>query len=486
MPVHLVAPFAAAAAWGALQDCEGGGSRDSPRTYQEDFEEGEDDNIEMAIEQRLSSSYVMVDGSATERNSGDENDLDSNGERRRARRRRSQEEENDESAYPQPSIQHSTSTFGENNTPAGMSFSEHPASLRMMNSFNAGGGIAGGGAAAATVPGGPNNIVTTKLQLQQQGNQRSVQLRRGNSQCSVDSLLVGNSLAGFVDGDFASGKVRDIPVDGCFVMQFVPVAQSLLAVGARKSIDFYETTSYSMAYRLPQEKQVSALQWLPMAKHQGKKSLGRNLLAVGDLAGNVTLLQVADELLEMYGPTIVHKFNVDDQIRSIDLQFMGENTILLAVGDKSGKITFSMYSLELEPIANYVAYNIDNGKVLSLAIQSQQALLAISTMDGEAMVHKLEQDETKMWHLVQQRLFSRQRRGAVRSVTFSPTGNLLALGGYDKTLVLVDTCLWAVVREHTLEGTINTIEFDPYDRYLAVGTRDKSFVLFDTSTWMPI
>ena len=221
------------------------------------------------------------------------------------------------------------------------------------------------------------------------------------------------------------------------------------------------------------------------ARFQGKKSLGRNLLAVGDLGGTVTLLQIEDEVLEMCGPTIVHRFNVKDQIRSIDVQPMGD-TILLAVGDKGGKVTFSSYTMDLEPISNCVVHHIENGRVLSLALQPTQKLLAVSTMGGDASVYQVQEDEDVCWQLLPQRLFSQQRRGAVRSITFSPLGNLLALGGYDKTLVMVDTNLWAVVRELKLEGTINVIEFDPFDRYLAVGTRDKSFVLFDTSTFVPI
>ena len=488
MPVHLYAPFAAAAAWGALQDCDAD-ARDSPRVYKEgedppDGNSEDENDYTAAFEQRLSSSYVVVD-EAERCSSDDTADRDSN----------NQQPFMNNDGFPHPSIQHSTSTFGEAGGPA-LSFSEPPNSLRMLSSFNH--GATGGTAAtlAGTMVMGP-----TKTQQQGQNRQRSVILRRGSSQLSVSSM--GNALSGFVDGDFASGKIRDIPVDGCFVMQFIPQSHNLLAVGARKSIDFYETTSYSIAYRLPQETQVSALQWLS-PKNSDKSSkdrstattnagnsrggfgLGRNLLAVGDLGGNVTLLQVEDEILEMYGPTIVHRFKVEDQIRSIDLQHVGD-TILLVVGDKSGKVTFSSYTMELELISNCVAHHIENGRILSVSIQAERKLLALSTMSGGVSVHRLQEGvQLGNWQLASERLFSCQRRGAVRSIIFSKTSNLLALGGYDKTLVMVDTNLWAVVRELKLEGTINVIEFDPYGRYLAVGTRDKSFVLFDTSTFVPI
>lgn len=493
MPVHLYAPFAAAAAWGALQDCDAD-ARDSPRVYKEgedppDGNSDDENDYTAAFEQRLSSSYVVVD--ETERCSSDDTaDRNSN-------RSNQQQQFMNTDGFPPPSIQHSTSTFGEAGGPA-MSFSEHPNSLRVLSSFNHG---APGG--TGTTPAGAMIMGPTKTQQLGQNRQRSVILRRGSSQLSVSSM--GNALSGFVDGDFASGKVRDIPVDGCFVMQFIPAQnKNLLAVGARKSLDFYETTSYTIAYRLPQETQVSALQWLSpkinsvkdggsptttatnAGNSRGGFGLGRNLLAVGDLGGNVTLLQVEDEILEMYGPTIVHRFNVEDQIRSIDLQHVGD-TILLVVGDKGGKVTFSSYTMELELTSNSVAHHIENGRVLSVSIQAEQRLLALSTLSGEVTVHRLQEGaQFGSWQLASERLFSCQRRGAVRSIIFSTTSNLLALGGYDKTLVMVDTNLWAVVRELKLEGTINVIEFDPYDRYLAVGTRDKSFVLFDTSTFVPV
>lgn len=441
MPIHMAAPFAAAAAWGALQDCESD-LRDSPKRIKPS-EDDEELNEEQGVEIQTSFSSVTV-----------------NGPQATLADAISSEEQGDSSYLRPPSVKYSTSTFNDNNTP-GMDNTEtsaQRASVRKIHSFPA---------------------VLGPTQKQQR--QKSTMLRRGSSQISLGSME--NTLSGFVDGDFASGKVRDIPVDGCFVMAFLPKAYSLFAVGARKTVDFYETTTYTIAYRFERDTQVSALQWLPLEDHTSQKHLGRNYLAVGDLGGTVSLLQVDEEVLEMYGPTVVHTFQVNDQIRAIDLKWIG-NTLLLAVGDKGGNITFTSYTKQLEPLmTNHVVQQFKGNRVLSLSLNSEHRYLGVSTMNGDVCVYPLEEDSLRY---SAEPLFQYQRRGAVRSVAFSPDGSLFAFGGYDKTVVLVDTKLWAVVRELKLEGTINVLEFDPGERYLAVGTRDKSFVVFDTSTFAPI
>lgn len=449
MPVHFAAPFAAAAAWGALQDCESDVHQSPKReSFNDDNKNYDDEPKEEGVE--IERTLSPATGGRSFRNGGPQTTLGD---------ALSSEEFGESSYYVQPlSIKHSTSTFADAPGAASFSAETAPASVRMMNSF------------AAVM--GPT---------QKQGRERSVQLRRGSSQLSLGSM--DSILSGFVDGDFGSGKVRDIPVDGCFVMAFLPKANTFLAVGAKRTVDFYEATSYTIAYRFERDAQVSALKWLPLEGQDSKKCLGRNLLAVGDLGGTVSLLQIENEVLEMYGPTVIHTFEVGNQIRAIDLNFLGD-TLLLAVGDKGGNITLSSYTKYFEPLmTNHIVHQFKNDRVLSLCLHSDKQFLAVSTTNGDVFVYQLREDSLRYFS---DPLYSHQRRGAVRSVAFSPDGSLLAFGGYDKTVVLVDTKLWAVVRELTLEGTINVLEFDCANRYLAVGTRDKSFVLFDTSTFVRI
>lgn len=356
MPVHFRTPFAAAAAWGALQDCESDHDEspkeckkgDKENNKEEEEEEEAPDSIEKSLQ-----SYCQQDSPHNQllppgrRSSYFSNDSDNNNNHIGS----GGDNEEDIFSWRQqqqqqqriaPSIQRSTSTFNDGPTGSG---GGDAASLRMVNSFSGSGSGVGGTATATATAGGAaaaagnnNNTIGPKFLQHQQQNSR-VQLGRGGSLGNVAAAPTSNY--GFVNGDFASGKVRDIGVDGCFVMAFQP-SHTVLAVGARRSVDFYETTNYGMIHRWPtRDTQVSAMQWLSFEKNQGKTTLlGRSLLAVGDLAGNVSLLQVQDEVLEMYGPSLVHSFQVNAQIRAIDLAFVYEDDIhtskiiLLAVGDK--------------------------------------------------------------------------------------------------------------------------------------------------------
>ena len=88
-------------------------------------------------------------------------------------------------------------------------------------------------------------------------------------------------------------------------------------------------------------------------------------------------------------------------------------------------------------MTNHVVRQFNNDRVLSLCMHSEQRYLAVSTMNGEVSVYPLEEDSLRY---SADALLTHHRRGAVRSVAFSPSGTLMALGGYDKTVVLVDAC----------------------------------------------
>jgi hypothetical protein len=100
-------------------------------------------------------------------------------------------------------------------------------------------------------------------------------------------------------------------------------------------------------------------------------------------------------------------------------------------------------------------------------------------------VHQLQRDFTGAVRYANRR-YQGNCHGPVLSVAFSYSGSQMAFGGYDKTVALIDTSVWAEFCKLDLEGTINTIAFDHFDRYIAVGCRDSSMTIFDSSTYIGI
>ena len=324
---------------------------------------------------------------------------------------------------------------------------------------------------------------------------------------------------GFIDGDFNSGKIHDIQLpQHCHVMAY---HEPWLVVGLNQGIAFYyysqETTSSCNSLYTPQHvctcpfsAMVSAIVWIAEDEEESSTSsstsLPSHLLAAAGLDGSVCLYEIDMDILEAQGPVMLYQFQVGQhhpQVRALATTWYGKlhPTLVMAVGDKSGALTLASFqyrsssssssssssinaTMLLQQIGIEVAKTFPAG-ILGMALQD--GLLACSTKDGQVVVHQLTRNYTGMVQL-QSVVWSCQRDGPVRCVTMTNSNNkknMLAFGGYDKTLVLVDTQQWAISREIPLQGTINTIVLqDP--RYIVVGCRDKTLTLFDTSTFHPV
>lgn len=292
---------------------------------------------------------------------------------------------------------------------------------------------------------------------------------------------------GFVDGNFASGKVLDLHVSGCYTIAFHPL-EKLLAVGLLRGrgVALYETRTFTLVHTLDRDDSVSTLSWLPLPpeKHHEHTT---SLLAVGGLDGTVSLYKMRVDLLELEGANLVHQFRLAAEIRSMDL-FVFDPYIVVAVGTKNGKVYCTTFTKDFA--RHNTAETDDLGTaVLGMAVGSTRALLATCTKGGDVAVRSLRHHHHQSEQLLLSLgvdLWYAKRNGPVYDVEFSNDEGLLLFGGYDKNVVLVDTNVWAVVRELKLNGSVSSLRYDPKCRYLGVGCRDKTFTLYDTSTYFPI
>jgi len=334
--------------------------------------------------------------------------------------------------------------------------------------------------------------ISTPISVSQVASVRSILAKmkaRGDRKTSIrksdhPSLMDEESVTpyGFIQGDFHSAKVMDVnTLAGAWTMAYHPEGASILAVGLMdgEGVVLYETQTYSEIYILEREDTVSALAWLPMEVECGHST---SLLAVACLDGTVAVYKMQVDLIELQGVDLFYEYRCNSQVRCMTV-VISDHSVLLAVGEKIGTITFFALSFDG---TRAESWNVDqhDSAVLGLVISHSGSLLAACTKGGDVTVRRIHREKVgfrlgaDLWHT--------KRNGPLRSILFSNDDSRLVFGGYDKKVVLVDTNLWDVVRELNLEGTINTVSYDKLGRYLAVGCRDNSFTLFDTSTFFPI
>jgi WD40 repeat protein len=294
-------------------------------------------------------------------------------------------------------------------------------------------------------PLGPGTPTATNHLYGRTGHQpsgsRGIHLRRS---CTANDEQ--DKVHGFVDGNFASGKIRDLPVSGCYIVGYL-ANTNLLAVGTDR-LDFYETENYSKIQSMERSGTVSAIKWLPQAGNC-------SLLAVAGLDGVVSIYRMDVELLEMNAPALMHEFRVNGQVRALDCAFCGklDRSLIVAVGDKMGRVTFASYREDLEHIDTQAVEQQPVG-ILGLSICTLKGIIAISTKAGNVIVHGLHREYSGVVR-IDNELWSMHQSGPIRAITFSGDGTQMALGGYDSTLVLVNVELWKVNRELLLQGTVS-------------------------------
>jgi WD40 repeat protein len=301
-------------------------------------------------------------------------------------------------------------------------------------------------------------------------------------------LLLWN---GFVDGNFQQGKVHDLIINrSCWNFAYSP-NQMVLVVGAGNLLQFYDTTSYLLFGQVEREGFVSSIVWWmgesEKTSNVSTSSPSLGYLAVGGLDGVVTLYCMDMDLLEMQAPIEVHEYRSQGQVRAMSLSCIStshdDKILLWAVGDQEGQLTFSTYDVQqVELLQAPTRVEQYESAILGLSISpavGTEPWCAIATKGGCLTVHAIQRQQQQgpgneasnskrflfaspsSWSLnsavhwgVGPALYQLEQRGPIRSVAFSMDGRLLACGGYDKTVVIVDTILWAAVYELRLEGTV--------------------------------
>jgi hypothetical protein len=255
---------------------------------------------------------------------------------------------------------------------------------------------------------------------------------------------------GFVNGDFKSGNILDLPVRRCHVMAY-SVVGDLLAVGSHsEGVALYETQTHSLVHVVERSDVVSALQWLQLSNNNGSL-----FLAAGGLDGVSTLYNIESDLLELQGATVIHEFRLSAQVRSMTLSTCDDDLVLWTVGDKSGTVTLCCLSPH-DPQSNQTMEYSYGAGILGLAVDASVTLLAIATKGGEVKVVRIMRDKDNSVSLGDD-LYKVQRLGPVRSIVFTKDERRLIFGGYDKMVVVVDTKLWVITRELNVQGTVRTV-----------------------------
>jgi len=330
----------------------------------------------------------------------------------------------------------------------------------------------------------------------------------------ADSVFSNNidpqTAGGFVKGNFTSGKLKEIETTAaCFGIKF-NLDSSLLAVALKDGhgVELYETQQFRLIHTIERSCTVSAMDWVeqpgtPNTKwNDGEEEIElkepkTQLLAVGGFDGFVKVFSISMQRKDLV--LLVDSFHVQSEICS--LAFLKDsatqyapNPRAIAVGEKNGRVSIVTLSEFTGSSHNAIRLRVidqADSAILSLSFgfsdttkQEGGIIMVYGTKYGilRASMLYIEMDD---W-VVSHQLFQLERTGAIRALRFNHDSSLLIVGGYDKTVLIIDAALWKVVRELYMDGTVQTVEFDPFNRYLLLGNRSKTMTVVDTSTLHPI
>jgi len=294
----------------------------------------------------------------------------------------------------------------------------------------------------------------------------------------------------YLDASFHSGLVASIPIDeGCFAVAASCVSCGLLAVGIRGAIQLYSSSSRVLVatITLPpttstgsnNSTMTSALAWLDEKNPQNGS---RYTLVATTMQGRVSVYTIDPELIEVEGGGIQllpgGSWELESEVRSVALtNTIRQGMVTAVVGDASGRLHILSWPVnganpnsQTTSSVIHKILSLTPSAILNVKLNEDGTHLALSTENGDVDVYRIivpfidaatTTTPTTTTNSASKRatsttcttlVWSTQRAGPVRALSWQ--GTHLVLGGYDKSCVLVDTNVWSIAREISLEGTV--------------------------------
>jgi len=237
---------------------------------------------------------------------------------------------------------------------------------------------------------------------------------------------------------------------------------SILAIGLDNNggVLLYETKHFSLFTTIERNDTVSALDWVENPFNNVDDSLDQ-LLAVGGFDGDISIYSV------VIGSPTKMLYNARVKSDVLSMKFIKDAAtnyvpypLALMVGEKNGNVSFFFPNGKptfLNSSTTMKKIDSHDSAVLAVAFGfiKDGILMATGTKNGLLRVSLV------IFHLgewtISHLLFHYSRAGAIRALRFNHDSTSLIVGGYDKTVLIVDTKLWKVVREIFVDGTVSIV-----------------------------
>lgn len=215
---------------------------------------------------------------------------------------------------------------------------------------------------------------------------------------------------------------------------------------------------------------VSALDWVDSPLNEGDNGSVKTedveksqLLAVGGFDGVVSIYSIAQGTFTKKLVTLLYDLRVKTEVTS--MAFLRDSAtnyvpypLALFVGENNGTVSNFLidgeaYHLKSPNKMNKIVSHDSAVLATAFGFLGDSIILATGTKQGLLRVNSIifHEGEWKLSHL----LFEYLRTGSIRALRFNHDSTSLIVGGYDKTVLIVDTYMWKTVGELYVDGTVS-------------------------------